>query len=76
MPRLDTGLVDMDAIADADRREFVTFLFQPDELLPAQYYERYKKAEAIPEKLLMLAILEDAVCCFQKYLLARDTRGK
>jgi hypothetical protein len=29
-----------------------------------------------PEKKLMLAILEDAVACFQKFLLARDSKGK
>ncbi len=66
----------MDIVADTDSGEFVTSLFQPAELLAAQYYERNKKGEAIPEKVLMLAILEDAVCCFQKYILARDRRGK
>jgi hypothetical protein len=30
----------------------------------------------MPEKALMLAILEDAICCFQKCLLAHDKRGK
>ena len=29
-----------------------------------------------PEKKLMLAILEDAVACFQKYVFARDGKGK
>lgn len=51
----------------------VASLFQPDELLPAQYLGTIKKKyAAIPEKDLMLAVLEDAVCCFQKYLHAPD----
>lgn len=29
-----------------------------------------------PEKRLMLAVLEDTVACFQKYVLAQDPRGK
>lgn len=60
-----------------DIREAVASLFQPDELLSAQYFERNKrKIEAMPEKDLMLAVLEDAVCCFQKYCLAPDKRGR
>ena len=62
----------MSLVTDVDIREMVASLFQPDVLLPAQYFERMKR----PEKALMLAILEDAVCCFQKYLLASDRRGR
>jgi len=52
-------------------------LFQPDILLPAQYSETVRqKTVAMPERDLMLAVLEDAVCCFQKYLLASDRRGR
>lgn len=55
----------------------VASLFQPDTLLPAQYLETFKrKAPLEPEKRLMLAVLEDAVACFQKYIFARDRRGK
>ena len=57
--------------------EKVASLFQPDTLLPAQYFETFKrKAHLEPEKKLILAVLEDAVACFQKYLLARDGKGK
>jgi hypothetical protein len=57
--------------------ERVTSLFQPDTLLPEQYLETFRrKLHLEPEKKLMLAILEDAVACFQKYLLARDGKGK
>jgi len=57
--------------------ERVASLFQPDTLLPAQYHETFKrKSQLEPEKRLMLAVLEDAIACFQKYLFARDTRGR
>lgn len=52
-------------------------LFQPDTLLPAQYFDTVRrKARLEPEKRLMLGILEDAIVCFQKYVFARDGRGK
>ena len=52
-------------------------LFQPDTLLPAQYFDTFRrKANSEPEKKLMLAILENAIDCFQKYIFARDGRGK
>jgi hypothetical protein len=52
-------------------------LFQPDALLPAQYLETFRrKAQLEPEKRLILAILEEAVHCFQKYVFVRDARGK
>ena len=57
--------------------ERVASLFQPDTLLPEQYLETFRrKAPLEPEKRLMLAVLEDAVACFQKYVLSRDNRGK
>ena len=57
--------------------ERVSSLFQPDTLLPAQYLETYRrKAHLEPEKRLMLAVLEDAIACFQKYLFSRDGRGR
>ena len=63
--------------ANVDIREMATSLFQPDVLLPAQYLERTKKnTEAMPERALMLALLEDAVCCFQKYLLVSNRKGR
>src|SRR3954470_18864198 len=54
----------------------VAALFQPDTLLPAQYLEHYRRQSHLePETRLMLAVLEDAVACFQKYVVARDERG-
>jgi hypothetical protein len=52
-------------------------LFQPDSLLPAQFFaELQQKAQACGERRLMVAILEDAVDCFQKYLWAADNRSR
>ncbi len=57
--------------------ERVASLFQPDTLLPEQYLDTYRrKAHLEPEKRLMLAVLEDAIACFQKYIAARDNRGQ
>lgn len=57
--------------------ERMSSLFQPDTLLPDQYLDTFRrKLHLQPEKKLMLAILEDAVACFQKYLFARDSKGK
>ena len=57
--------------------ERVTSLFQPDTLLPEQYLETFRrKLHLEPEKKLMLAVLEDAITCFQKYVSARDGKGK
>jgi hypothetical protein len=57
--------------------ERVTSLFQPDTLLPDQYLETFRrKLHLEPEKKLMLAILEDAIACYQKYVLARDGKAK
>ena len=52
-------------------------LFQPDTLVPTQYFETFRgKAHLEPEKSIMLAILEYAVASFQKYSFARDSKGK
>jgi len=63
----DTGL---------SAEEKVASLFQPDTLLPAQYLETFRRKSYLePEKRLMLAVLEDAIACFQKYVCARDGKG-
>lgn len=63
----DTGL---------SMEERVTSLFQPDTLLPDQYLDTFRrKLHLEPEKKLMLAILEDAIACYQKYIFARDGKG-
>jgi hypothetical protein len=57
--------------------ERVVSLFEPDTLVSAQYMENLRrKALFEPEKRLMLAMLEDAVNCFQAYVLAQGGRGQ
>ncbi|HEY2987277.1 MAG TPA: hypothetical protein VGL11_06100 [Candidatus Binatia bacterium] len=57
--------------------EKVYSLFQPDVLLPTQYLATTtSKTYREPEKKLMLAVLEDAIWCFQNGLLARDNKKK
>jgi hypothetical protein len=52
-------------------------LFEPDALLPAQFYAAFRGGSAVRgEKRLMLAVLEDALDCFQKYAFARDGHGR
>ncbi len=56
--------------------EKVASLFQPDILLPEQYYATFRRKTLLePEKRLMLAILEDAVVCFKKYRFASSRKG-
>ena len=51
-------------------------LFEPDVLLPAQFFAAFRREGGLErERLLMLAVLEDAVDCYQKYAHARDPRG-
>ena len=57
--------------------EKLASLFQPDELLPNQFFDTLRrKAYLEPEKALMLAVLEDAVWCIQKYAECSKGRGK
>jgi hypothetical protein len=57
--------------------ERVSSLFQPDTLLPGQFLDTFRRKLYLePEKKLMLAILDDGIACFQKYLFARDSKGK
>jgi hypothetical protein len=52
-------------------------LFQPDVLVPSQYLANTKsKTYREPEKKLMLAVLEDALWCFQNGLFSRDNKKK
>src|SRR5437867_7485085 len=57
--------------------EKIASLFQPDTLLSAQYFDdRRRKAPLEPVKRLMLAILEDAINCFQDNHRARCGKSK
>jgi hypothetical protein len=54
-----------------------TKLFEPDALMPEQFFATLgRDAGGSNERGLMLAILRDAVECYQKYALSRDPRGR
>lgn len=52
-------------------------LVEPEVLLPSQFYTRNRNLRVLEgERRLMLAILEDAVACFQKYAGATRPRSR
>ena len=57
--------------------EKTSSLFQLDPVLPAQYLAVFRRNTQLePEQKLMLAVLEDAVTCIQKYGLSSQTKEK
>jgi hypothetical protein len=55
--------------SSCDEKAFA--VFQPDILVTAQYLATYRRRLHLqPEQLLMLAVLEDAVVCFQQNVTA------
>jgi hypothetical protein len=57
--------------------EKVGSLFQPDPVLPAQYFATFRRKIPLePEIKLMFAVLENAIMCFHEYTLARNGRGE
>jgi hypothetical protein len=52
-------------------------LIEPEILLPSQLFDRFGGRSILEgERRLMLAVLEDAVSCFQKYVSATRPRGR
>jgi len=52
-------------------------LLQPDTVLPSQFYAALRrKTDQEPERRLAVAVLQDAVECFQKYVDARDRKTR
>jgi hypothetical protein len=52
-------------------------LFEPDTLLPIQYFEAMRKKHLLEgEKRLILSVLEDAVDCFMKCIEATTNKGQ
>jgi hypothetical protein len=52
-------------------------LVEPEVLLPSQFFDQFRTRSILEgERRLMLAVLEDAVACFQKYAGATRPRGK
>jgi hypothetical protein len=57
--------------------ERLASLFQPDVLIPAQYFDTLRSKTGMEaEKRLMLAVLEDAVRCFQDNVLEQGETKK
>lgn len=55
----------------------VSSIFQPDILAEDEYSKTLQRRQHFkPEEQLMLAVLEDAVFCFQKYLSTQDRKGR
>ncbi len=62
---------------DVSAEDRVQDLFQPDTLLPSQYFERIRRrASSDGERRLMVAILEDAVDVYRKQAGARDRKRR
>lgn len=53
-------------------------LFQPDTVLAPQFFATLRRQGPMKrgEWQLVIAVLEDAISCFQKYFLARDKQGR
>src|SRR5947199_10324559 len=52
-------------------------LFQPDTLLPSQFFDRVRRrSEHDGERRLMIAVLEDAVDVYRKQAGVRDARAQ
>jgi hypothetical protein len=52
-------------------------LFEPDTLLPVQYFEAMRRKHLLEgEKRLILSVLEDGIECFMKYVDAPTSKGQ
>jgi len=53
------------------------YLLQPDTMLPAQFYSgRRSRGAHDAEYELVVAVLQDAIDCFQKHLFARERKAR
>ncbi len=63
------------SVAGLDNR--LIMVFQPDELASHEYQKTFKRTIPFdPGKRLLLAVLEDAIICFQKYFHAQDAKQR
>jgi hypothetical protein len=64
-------------IRDVTAEDRVQELFQPDTLLPSQYFDRLRRRASVDgERRLMVAILEDAVDVYRKQAGSRDRKRR
>jgi len=58
-------------------KEKILALIGSDAAVPEQFFDTFRRSQHLePEKVLLLAILEDAVHCYRKYRAARDRTGR
>jgi hypothetical protein len=69
-----SGYADSGGYAGLALGEKSAAFFPPDAVLSAQYFEDRLRKPLEPEERLVLAILEDAINCFQENHLARQGR--
>jgi hypothetical protein len=61
----------------AQERESGALMVEPDVLAAAEYLERWRyRSSHEPERMLMYAVVDDAITCYQKYSSASKPRGK
>jgi hypothetical protein len=61
----------------AQAEEGLNDLFEPDVLLPVQYFAALKRKKySCGEHRLLIAIMQDAIECFQKHIHARDSKRR
>jgi len=66
----------MDNVAVSNDEKEIS-LFQPDVLVADQFAATFRARDSLgPEKRLILAVLEEAVHCFQKYISAGGRRSR
>jgi hypothetical protein len=67
----------MDRSQAQQQYAFARLHFEPDILTGHQFFKVFQqKSGSEPERRLMLAVLSDAVECFQKYATARTRKGR
>ena len=73
----ETAILACPAQAVSNAGDKVASLFQPDTLLPMEFFESARRNPLLePEQKLALAILKDAISCYQENCFARCGRSK
>src|SRR5215471_20332033 len=67
---------DMQTKLDSWTEEGGSYLIQEDVTAVHQYFDIHRSRNRLPEKRLMLAVLQDALFCFQRYFRARSSRRR
>ena len=68
---------DTESVSAPRGDEKIASLFQPDTLLSAQYFDTLRRQTLLePEKRLMLAILDDAINCYQDNLFSQRAKNR